>query len=163
MKESILFLPIVAMYLAVQSALFPNLPLPDVPLVMVVYMAVKRPSIEGALLGFAIGYMDDSFNGGIIGSSSFSLVLVFVATMLISKRVQLSTTLSKALAGGGLTVVKAVATYAVMKASGLEYAGVARTAGEVFLTGIFTPLIFTTLAWISSFVTKTNAYKDSAD
>ena len=59
MKEFLIFLPLTILYLALKSALFPNVPAPDIPLIIIFYMASRKASIEGVLLAFVLGYVED--------------------------------------------------------------------------------------------------------
>jgi rod shape-determining protein MreD len=117
MKESLLFLPLTVIYLAIKSTLFPAFPAPDLPLIIVFYMAYRKSSFEAVLLGFALGYIEDAFSAGIIGSTSFALIAVFIAVNLFSRKVQFSTPMMR---GGGIAVasaVKGLIIYAIIRAS----------------------------------------------
>ena len=91
MKEFLLFLPLTIIYLALKSTLFASFPLPDIPLIMVFYLASRKASVEGALFAFVLGYLDDAFSGSVIGASSFALVLIYLGTHLMSMLVEFTT------------------------------------------------------------------------
>src|SRR3989304_4815710 len=73
MREFLVFLPLTIAYFALKSTLFAGFPLPDIPLIIVFYMAYRKAAVAGVLSAFAFGYLDDAFSGGIIGTSSFAL------------------------------------------------------------------------------------------
>ncbi len=162
MKESLFLLPIAIFYLAVESTLFPNMPLPDVPLLFVFFMAWRRPGIEGVLLAFALGYIDDAFNGGIIGSTSFALALVFLSSHLLSKRLQFSTPVARAAGAGGLKLLKGIFMYLVLKSSGINAGFFPRLFFETVLTAVFAPFAVTLLLRFCSIINP-HEYKDSAN
>lgn len=162
MKESLFLLPIAVFYLAVESTLFPNMPLPDVPLLFVFFMAWRRPGIEGVLLAFALGYIDDAFNGGVIGSTSFALALVFLSAHLLSKRIHFSTPVARAAGAGGLRLLKGLFMYLVLKSAGLKAGGVPRLFFEILLTAAFAPFAIALLNRLCAFINP-HAYKDSAN
>ncbi|MEE8575313.1 MAG: hypothetical protein V3T30_07865, partial [Thermodesulfobacteriota bacterium] len=87
MKDFLIFIPLTALYLAFKSTVLPTLPLFDLPLIIVFFLAYRCPSIHGVFLAFFLGYLDNIFSASIIGSSSFSLVLIYCLTFVAAKRV----------------------------------------------------------------------------
>lgn len=143
MKEFLVFLPITIVYLALKSTILVNLPLPDLPLIIIFYMAYRKPTIEGALMGFVLGYLDDAFNGGIIGTSSFALVLIFLAMHILAKKVQFSTPAFRA---GGVAVValiKGALTYSVLRFANVGVYFFTHVVLMSLVTGILAPGIIT--------------------
>ncbi len=120
MKEFLVFVPLTVLFLAIKSTLFVNFPLPDLPLIIVFYMGYRRASLEGVLLAFALGYLDDAFNGSIIGSSSFALTSIFLAIFLLSKKVQFSTPALRAGGVGAAALIKGVLSYAVLRFTNVD-------------------------------------------
>jgi hypothetical protein len=55
MRDFLIFLPISLFFLALRSTLFKGFPLPDIPLLIVFYVAYTRPSLEGVVLSFVLG------------------------------------------------------------------------------------------------------------
>ena len=162
MKEFLLFLPITAVYLALKSTLFPDFPLPDLPLIIVFFMAYRRPSLEGALLGFVLGYMDDAFNGGIIGSTSFSLVFIFLVIHLFARKVSFST---PALRAGGVAVamlIKGVLMYLVIRSANASASFFTFALLHALVTGICAPPVIMALSWLAELVSP-QKFKDNAN
>lgn len=145
MKEFLIFLPLTIVYLALKSTLFPNLPLPDLPLIMVFLIASRKASIEGAVLAFVLGYLDDAFSGGIIGTSSFALVFIFVTVHLLSRMVQFTT--PSIMAGGAAlaALLKGALTYAVLRFSNVDVYFLTHVVLQAVITGIFAPGIIAVL------------------
>lgn len=161
MKESLLFLPITVVYLAIKSTLFPSVPVPDLPLIIVFYMAYRKTSFEGMFLAFALGYIEDAFSAGIIGSTSFSLITVFIAVNLLSRKVQFST---PAMRSGGIaaaSVAKGIMTYSIIRATHSEASFLVTVVLQAIVTGATSPAIILFLmkltAWVSPQAFKENA------
>lgn len=153
MRDLLLFIPLTIFYLAVKSTLLPEIPFPDVTLLVIFYVAISRNTIEGALMGFILGYIEDVFTGGIIGSTSFGLVVVFLGVYLASKRMHFTTQAVKAGSAAVLSIVKGVLVYMVLDFARVSF----HTALDIFfqalLTGIFAPAVLAVLARLSGLVT----------
>ena len=152
MKELLAFIPISIVYLAIRSTVLANIPVPDVPLIMVFFMACKNASLEGLLLAFVLGYLEDAFTGGVIGSSSFALIIVYITAHLASKKAHFSTPGIRV--GGAIffSFLKSLLIYTVLRATSVKaeiYWGLA--AGAV-ATGVFAPAVMNMLARLSFFL-----------
>jgi rod shape-determining protein MreD len=160
MKESLLFLPLTVIYLAIKSTLFPAFPAPDLPLIIVFYMAYRKSSFEAVLLGFALGYIEDAFSAGIIGSTSFALIAVFIAVNLFSRKVQFSTPMMR---GGGIAVasaVKGLIIYAIIRASHAEASFLTTVILQAVVTGATSPAIILFLSRLAAWVSP-QSFKDN--
>ncbi len=160
MKEFLIFLPLTILYLALKSALFPNIPAPDIPLIIIFYMALLRASVEGVLLAFIIGYVEDTLNGWIIGSTSFSLVFIFLAVHLLAKRVHFSTPTMK---GGGaalFTLFKGLTLYIIIRLVNYDVPFPGSIIFQAILTGVFAPPVMLLLSRISAWASP-GAFKGS--
>lgn len=162
MKESLIFLPVTIIYLAIKSTLLPAFPVPDLPLIIVFYMAYRKASFEGVLLAFVLGYIEDAFSAGIIGSTSFALIAVFIAANLFSRKVQFSTPAMKS--GGVLaaSVTKGIITYTIIKASHEQASFLVTVVLQAIVTGATTPAIILFLDRITAWANP-QAFKDNAN
>ncbi len=150
MKEFLIFLPLTILYLALKSALFPNIPAPDIPLLIIFYMASRRASVEGVLLAFIMGYVEDTLNGWIIGSTSFSLVFIFLAVHLLAKKVHFSTPSMKAGGAAFFTLIKGLTLYVIIRFVNYDVPFLFRMIFQALLTGIFAPAIMMLLSRVSA-------------
>lgn len=91
MKEIFIYIPIVIIYLSLKSSLMPSMPLPDLSVIIIYYIAIKRPSIATVILAFSFGYIEDIFYGTVVGTSSASNIIVFLIVFFISKKLTLTT------------------------------------------------------------------------
>ncbi|MBI5562687.1 MAG: rod shape-determining protein MreD [Deltaproteobacteria bacterium] len=146
MKEIIIFFPIALLYAALKGTLFASIPLPDVPLLMVFYAAYRRPSVEGVLLAFVLGYMEDVLGGGIIGSASFALIAVFLAAHLLAKKVQFSTRGTRAGGAFAAVLIKGALVYTVIRLSNLTAHILTDVLIQAVVTAVFAPAILTLTA-----------------
>ncbi|MBI5559651.1 MAG: hypothetical protein HY883_00040 [Deltaproteobacteria bacterium] len=141
MKDFFIFLPLTVVYLAFKAAVFPSLPLPDITLLIVLFVAQKGASVGGALLSFVLGYVDDVFSGAIIGSTSFALALTFGVAYLLSRKVHFSTVAAMAIGSAGLDLFKWVLILAALGLSGVKFPFMPQILLTVTVTGFFAPVI----------------------
>lgn len=160
MKEFLLFLPLTIVYLALKSTLFPAFPLPDIPLIMVFYMASRKATVEGVFLAFALGYLDDAFSGGIIGTSSFALIVIFVCAHLASMLVQFTTAASRAAGAAVAALVKGGATYYILRFSNVDAYFLTHVVLQALVTGFFAPPVMAFLQRLVQVVTP-RKFKDN--
>ncbi|MBI3399133.1 MAG: rod shape-determining protein MreD [Deltaproteobacteria bacterium] len=115
MKNFLIYLAVALLFLVIESTLFrillPSLLIPDVILIMTIYLGFHNASIEGVLTTFILGYIADVFSGGIIGLSSFTLILIFLITTGLSKTITLNSMLVKIAGTIFLSIVKGIFTY----------------------------------------------------
>ncbi|MFQ5442596.1 MAG: rod shape-determining protein MreD [Thermodesulfobacteriota bacterium] len=142
MKDLLIFLLVTTAYLVIKSTLFSTVPLPDIPVLVAFYVAYTRPSIQGVLLCFAIGYIEDVFGGGILGSGSLTLVTIFIAVYLISKKVHFTSPALTAVAAAALTFIKGVILFALLSSINENVYFPFRIFIEAVITGAFAPAVF---------------------
>jgi rod shape-determining protein MreD len=58
---------------------------PDLMLVLTVYVGIRHPSAAGAVGAFVLGYFLDTFSGTLLGTHAFALTAVFAAVYLIGR------------------------------------------------------------------------------
>lgn len=140
--------------LLVQTTLVPLLPfgalMPDLLLVVCVYLGLHFHSPAGALGAFAIGYVEDSFSGAVPGLNAFAMMVVFITVYLASRQLWVSNALSKIVMVFLASLVKAFAVLALLGLF-LSLDGVWRTAMkyvlvEAVLAAAVGPLMFALLA-----------------
>lgn len=162
MSDFIIFLPLTFLYLTLKSTLFSSLPVPDLPLLIVFYMAYRKPSIDGVVLAFLLGYIDDAFSGGIIGSTSFSLIVIYGATRLSAGRVQFSTPFIRAGGAGIAAFIKGLVMYAILRLTSLNAHFTAGVFLEAVITGVFAPAMITIFTRLTALVSR-DAFKDNVN
>jgi rod shape-determining protein MreD len=140
--------------LLLQTTIVPLLPfgaaMPDLLLIVVVYLGLYFHSWAGACGAFAIGYLQDSFSGSLPGLNAFAMTVVFTVVYLASRRVWVTNTLSKIVLVFFASLVKTFALLALLGAF-LSLEGVWRTAVkyvfvEAVLAAAIGPIMFALLA-----------------
>lgn len=152
MKDLLIFFPLTIIYLAIKSTLLPEIPLPDITLLVIFYVAFTRATVEGAVLGFVLGYIEDIFTGGVIGSTSFALVACFLAVHVASRRMHFTTAAVKAATAASLSVLKGILVYVILDFTSAGLGTVADIVLQALLTGVFAPAVLASLAWVTSVV-----------
>ncbi len=113
MKDSLIFLAISIIYLTFKSTILPTVPTPDIPLIIVFFMAYNGASIKGVVLSFIIGYLDDTLNGSIIGTTSFTLVFIYAATHVLSQRMHFANVSTKVFGCAAASLIKGLLSFII--------------------------------------------------
>lgn len=91
MKLSLLFLVVGFFLVLLQTTFFHLLPLgpivPDLILVLCVYLGINHPTVGSALGSFILGYSVDVFSSPVLGLNAFAMSLVFLTVYLSSRRI----------------------------------------------------------------------------
>jgi len=76
-----------------QTTVFRALPLvpivPDVLLVLAVYLAIRHQTASGALGAFVLGYFVDTFSGTLLGLNAFTLTAVYLGVHGVARHLWL--------------------------------------------------------------------------
>jgi rod shape-determining protein MreD len=91
MKVSLLFLAVGFVLVLLQTTLLHLVPfgpfVPDLTLVLCVYLGLNHPTV-GAVVGtFMLGYSVDVFSSPVLGLNAFALSLVFITAYLSSRAI----------------------------------------------------------------------------
>lgn len=150
MRDYFTYIPIILVYFAFTGTLFTDMPVPDLTVLLAFYLSYKRPSPHGALLVFLIGYIEDSVCGGILGSSSAALTLIYAAGFMLASRVQYSDPFTKTYMLFGASLLKAAIIFAVVSVV------IGATVFETFaiitaaVTGLLAPVFMKAFASIDN-------------
>lgn len=72
-----------------QTSVFPSIPLlpivPNLMMVLVVYLGVRHPGLGGACGAFLLGYFLDTFSGTVLGTQAFALSAVYAGISLLAR------------------------------------------------------------------------------
>jgi rod shape-determining protein MreD len=141
MKDSLIFLVISIIYLTFKSTILPNVPTPDIPLIIVFFMSYNGASVKGVVLSFIIGYLDDALNGSIIGTTSFTLVFIYAAGHMLSQRMHFANISTKALGCGLAALIKGLLSFIIWKSVSHEVSFITQVLPTIFITALFAPFI----------------------
>ena len=130
--------------------LFGSGPVPDIPLILCVYLGLHHHSVGGALGAFVLGYVQDSFSANVIGLNAFGLCLVFLLVYLTSRRLWVDNLLSKVVVVFLASAVKTAAVTALLFLFVASVSLSTRTVSQLLWQAVFTaavgPLVFSLLA-----------------
>jgi rod shape-determining protein MreD len=60
--------------------------MPDVLVILCVYLALREQSVVGALGAFLLGYFADNFSGDVIGLHAFAMSLIFLLVYTLAQQ-----------------------------------------------------------------------------
>jgi len=125
--------------------------IPDLILILCVYLGLHEHNIGGAAGAFLLGYLLDSFSGSLVGLHAFAMTSVYLVVYLVSRRLWMDNTLSgvaMVFLGSllkGVAIVLALAAY--LSIDRMSF-GVAQTLfAEALLAAALTPVVFGGLGW----------------
>jgi rod shape-determining protein MreD len=88
---------------------------PDIPLIVVVMLALRRGPEFGCLAGFAAGLLQDAAGGGLIGVQAFTKALIGFGIGAIAGRLRVTQPLVQVPGLVLLTVAEALVRFALLK------------------------------------------------
>ena len=88
---------------------------PDIPLIVVVMLALRRGPEFGCLAGFATGLLQDAAGGGLIGVQALTKAVVGFAIGVLGGRLRVTQPLVQVPGLVLLTVAEALARFALLK------------------------------------------------
>ena len=99
MRSAVLLTTIVIAALLLQTTLLPFTSIgratPDLLLIICVYLGLHQHTVAGAVAAFALGYLQDTFSGSVVGLNAFGMSLVFTIVYLTSRRLWVDNAISK--------------------------------------------------------------------
>ncbi len=140
MRDFIVFIPLAIIYLSFRVTITPELPIPDISVLIVFFLATRRPSTEGVFLSFILGYIDDIFSGTIVGSSSFSLVIIYTVLCFVSRKVAFTDPLIRGVALFMTYMIKELLVILVLYFTGIHVGMSLYMVATGFVTALFSPL-----------------------
>jgi len=132
---------------------------PDLPLIVVVLLALRRGPEFGALAGFAAGLLQDAAGGGLIGVQALTKALIGFAIGAVGSRLSVGQPLVQVPGLVLLTIAEGLARFALLKLFRFP-----APFGEVMLyvvlpqalyNGFLATLLVFALAWADALRTRT--------
>lgn len=133
---------------------------PDLPLIVLVYISFKNTTPQGQLVGFISGFFQDSISVMPLGTTSFIRTMVAFAFNSFSGKFYIDKLLMPLLFGSVAVLMKAVCTEILFvffsKFNVLSYSFLSRTLWiEVVYTAVLTPIVFFLLGLLDRLLIKT--------
>ncbi|HKY10010.1 MAG TPA: rod shape-determining protein MreD [Candidatus Binatia bacterium] len=148
-----------------QSTFLHLLPLggivPDLVLVLCVYLGLHHPTVGAALGSFVLGYSIDVVSNRLLGLNAFAMTLVFLSVYLSSRTIWLHHPVVSSLIVLFAAVIKGVALvllWAVFLSTDGFWLGAAKyIIMEALLAALLAPLVFALLRYSESYMKKLGA------
>lgn len=164
MKLFLLFFLAGIVLVLLQTTLFHLLPIgpvvPDLILVLCVYLGLHHPSVGGVLGSFLLGYSIDVVSSPILGFNAFAMTLVYLAVYLCARSIWLHHPMVSSVVVLIAALVKGasmVAIWAIFLSVDGFWAGAARyMLWEALLAAALAPFLFRLLRRGQSFVEQFN-------
>jgi rod shape-determining protein MreD len=123
---------------------------PDLALVLCVYLGLNHPTVGAVVGSFALGYSVDVFSaGGVLGLNAFAFSLVFLAVYLSSRAIWVHSSLSSAPVVFFASWIKVAALQGVwtlfLATEGLGAGALKYTLVDAMLAAVLAPGIFSLL------------------
>ena len=125
--------------------------IPDLVLILCVYLGLHEHNVGGAAGAFLLGYLLDSFSGSLIGLNAFAMTTVYLVVYLISRRLWMDNAFSRiamvflATFLKGLAIVAALAAY--LSIDRLTLGAAQLLFAEALLAAALTPAVVAVLGW----------------
>lgn len=128
----------------------PGAAVPDILLILCVFLGLRRHSISGAFGAFVLGYVQDSFSGTAVGLNAAAMCLVYLTIYLTSRRLWVDNLISKVVVVFLAAVIKivAVTVLSMVFLSWPRLSGnmVSLLAGQALMTAACGPLVLRIVA-----------------
>lgn len=126
--------------------------IPDLALILCVYLGLYEHSVAGATGAFLLGYLLDSFSGSLVGLNAFAMTSVYTMVYLISRRLWMDNALSSVAMVFLGTLVKGLAILAALVAylsldDRLSLTAMQVLLAEALLAAALTPVVFGLIRW----------------
>lgn len=122
---------------------------PDLILILCVYLGLHQHSIAGTTGAFLLGYFTDNFSGSVIGLHAFALTLVFLLVYLVSRRLWMDNWLANIAVVFVASMLKTLTLAMLLGLLLSQEMSLGRVFSNVLfeatLAAAFTPLVFVTL------------------
>jgi rod shape-determining protein MreD len=125
--------------------------IPDLILILCVYLGLHEHNVGGATGAFLLGYSVDSFSGSMVGLNAFAMTTVYLVVYLAARRLWMDNVVSSVAMVFLATLLKGVAVLGALAAY-LSVERLSLSAGqlvfaEALLAAALTPAVFGVLAW----------------
>ncbi len=153
MRTLIILVVATAVALILQTTILQALPyvtvVPDILLVLCVYLGLYQHSVGGALGAFVLGYLEDGVSGSAAGLNAFAMSLIFLLIYLTSRRLWVENVISQVVVVFLAFLVKAAAVTILLAIFASFTRGWGLVVGSLLLQGLLTaataPVVFTLL------------------
>jgi rod shape-determining protein MreD len=167
MKRFVLVLVLGLLTLLIQGTvirgLLPHFFVPNLIVILAVFLAFYESSILGCILVFLLGLMLDMSGGVVLGPWAGSMVFIFAVVAVLAQRIfvesPVAVMVTTSICALVANVVHAGLSYQVSRA---EFASYGRVFGEAFVTALLCPLLFPLLRKLLAVKTERTGHRRSS-
>lgn len=154
MRSALVIALVACIGLLLQSTLFHELRLgamvPDVLLVLCVYLGLNQQSVAGVFGAFTLGYVQDAASGSPAGLNACGMLVVFVIVYLTCRRLWVDNVVSKVVLVFLASLIKAAVVALLLAALVSSRGDWSQLSGnlalQAFLSAVAAPAVFWLLA-----------------
>jgi rod shape-determining protein MreD len=141
--------------------LLPGPVVPDLVLVLCVYLGLHHPTVGAAIGSFVLGYSVDVVSSRLLGLNAFAMTLVFFSVYLSSRTIWLHHPVVTSLIVLFAAVIKGVALgllwVVFLSTDGFWFGAAKHTIMEALIAAVLAPVVFALLQRGESFAKKLGA------
>ena len=125
--------------------------IPDLALILCVFLGLHEHNVAGATGAFLLGYLLDSFSGSLVGLNAFAMTTVYLVVYLISRRLWMDNAFSRiamvflATFLKGIAILGALAAY--LSIDRISVGAAQLLLAEALLAAALTPAVVAALGW----------------
>lgn len=125
--------------------------IPDLVLILGVYLGLHEHNVGGAAGAFLLGYLLDSFSGSLVGLNAFAMTTVYLVVYLVSRRLWMDNSFASmamvflATFLKGVAIVGALAAY--LSVDRVTLGAAQMLFAQALLAAALTPAVVSVLVW----------------
>jgi len=123
--------------------------IPDLVVILCVYLALHEHSFAGAFGAFLLGYFVDNFSGNVLGLHAFSMSLIFLLVYLLARQLWMDNVVANVAVVFGAALLKALSVaflLAFYLSTDYPWTRLFSTIWfEAAIAAMFTPFVFSIL------------------
>ncbi|HUE38209.1 MAG TPA: rod shape-determining protein MreD [Candidatus Binatia bacterium] len=123
--------------------------MPDLVVILCVYLALHEHTVAGALGAFLLGYFVDNFSGNVLGLHAFSMSLIFLLVYLLARQLWMDNVVANVAVVFAASLLKALSIALLLVfyvSADYPWSHLFTTVWfEAAIAAMFTPFVFSVL------------------
>ena len=123
--------------------------MPDLVVILCVYLALHEHTVAGALGAFLLGYFVDNFSGNVLGLHAFSMSLIFLLVYLLARQLWMDNVVANVAVVFAASLLKALSIALLLAfyvSADYPWSHLFTTVWfEAAIAAMFTPFVFSVL------------------
>ncbi len=164
MRSALIIALVACVGLLLQSTVFHNLAfgwiVPDVLLVLCVYLGLNQHSVAGSVGAFSLGYLQDAASSSPAGLNACGMLVVFVLVYLTCRRLWVDNVVSKVVLVFLASLIKATVVVVLLAALVSTRGGWSSIPGTLLTKAVLTAAVAPAVFWLLA-TTGIQAHRES--